>query len=178
MVIQLTGLPGAGKSTLALAAKTALEKKGKAVEVIDGDVYRRTVCKNLGFSKQDRYENMRRLGSIAHSFSMQGKIAIIAAINPYEEIRQELRINYNAKTVWIHCPVEILIQRDPKGLYRRALLPEGDPEKINNLTGINDPFEIPLHPDLIINTAEMNLQEASTKMVRFIAALQQPFVSQ
>ena|SRR5436305_1003665 len=176
MIIQLTGLPGAGKSTLALAVKTELEKNGTAVEVIDGDQYRRTLCNDLGFSKLDRFENMRRLARVAHSFALQGRIVIIAAINPYEEIRKEISTHYNAKTVWLHCPLEILIQRDPKGLYHRALLAEGHPEKISNLTGINDPFDIPLHPDLKIDTSELNLHEATSKMVGFIATLLQPAV--
>ena len=168
MLIQLTGLPGAGKSTLALAVQAELKKKGIAVEIIDGDVYRQTLCRDLGFSKEDRCENMRRLGRVAHAFVQQGRIAIIAAINPYEEIRQEIRENYEAKTVWLDCPLDVLIQRDPKGLYRRALLPKDHPQKINNFTGIDDPFELPEHADLTINTAAFDLQEATRKLSGFI----------
>ena len=88
--IQLTGLSGAGKSTLSQAVAEFLERDGYLVEVIDGDIYRKTLCRDLGFSHQDRMENIRRLGAVAHSFSTQGKIAILSAINPFEQVRQEL----------------------------------------------------------------------------------------
>jgi adenylylsulfate kinase len=103
MIIQLTGLSGAGKTTIALLTKQLLESDGMKVTVIDGDEYRKTLCKDLGFSKEDRHENMRRLGRLAFSFATQGEIVIIAAINPYESVRQELKENYGAYTTWIDC---------------------------------------------------------------------------
>src|SRR6476469_3629973 len=140
-IIQMTGLSGAGKSTLASALKTHLEAIGVAAEVIDADVYRKTICRDLGFSATDRRENIRRLADIAVFYKNKGVWAIIAAINPFEDVRAELRDRFDAKTVWVRCNLDTLIQRDPKGLYRRALLPNDDSEKIWNLTGINDTYE-------------------------------------
>src|SRR5688572_24134009 len=101
MIIQLTGLSGAGKSTLAEGVKSLLEKQSLKIEIIDGDVYRKTLCKDLGFSKEDRIENIRRLGKAAWSFKEQADIIMIAAINPFEAIRNELKEKYGAKTVLI-----------------------------------------------------------------------------
>lgn len=153
ILVQLTGLSGSGKSTIANAVKELLQARGHAVEVIDGDIYRKKLCPDLGFSKEDRNENIRRLGFVANRLSENGVISILAAINPYEAIRKEL-LNYgnHVKTVWINCNIETLIERDTKQLYKKALLPEGHPDKIYNLTGINDPFETPIEPDLVIET--------------------------
>src|SRR5687767_2116817 len=128
-IIQMTGLSGAGKSTLAAAGKQRLGAMGVVSEVIDGDSYRQTICKDLGFSAADRRENIRRLGRIAQDYKQKGVLAIIAAINPFEDTRAELREQYGAKTVWIKCALDLLIQRDPKGLYKKALLPDNDPGK-------------------------------------------------
>lgn len=168
LFIQFTGLSGAGKTTLAQKVKQLFEAQRVSVELIDGDVYRATLCKDLGFSKADRCENIRRLGNKAHSLSEKTDIAIIAAINPYEEIRNELKLNYAAKTIWVKCAVEILSQRDTKGLYKRAGLPVDHPEKINNLTGVNDVYEIPLKPDLVIDTGNEPIEESAQKLYDFI----------
>ena len=125
------------------------------VELIDGDEYRANLCNDLGFSKEDRNTNIRRLGFVSKVLSRNNVITIIAAINPYEEIRKELIAkDKNLKTVYIKCDVEQLIERDVKGLYKKALLPDGHPDKVYNFTGISDPFEEPTNPDLVINTAE------------------------
>lgn len=154
LFIQLTGLSGSGKSTIANGVKALLQHKGYPVEVIDGDVYRKRLCPDLGFSREDRYENIRRLGFVSNRFAENGVIAILAAINPYEAIRQELAAyGPHVKTVWIQCDLNTLIRRDTKQLYQRAFLPEGHPDKLNNLTGVNDPFEIPEMPHLVIDTA-------------------------
>jgi adenylylsulfate kinase len=159
LLIQLTGLSGCGKTTISGNVKKMLMDKNHAVEIIDGDVYRQTLCKDLGFSKEDRCENIRRLGAVAYNISQQNTIAIIAAINPYEQVRQELTRQYNAKTVWIDCAMDELIKRDTKGLYKRALLADGHPDKINNLTGVNDVYEVPQHADLKITS---NLESIAT----------------
>ena len=168
LLIQLTGLSGCGKSTISGNVKKMLNDKNLAVEIIDGDVYRQTLCKDLGFSKSDRCENIRRLGDLAFTFTQKDMIAIIAAINPYQEVRNELKNKYGAKTVWIDCPLEELIKRDTKGLYKRALLAEGHPDRINNLTGVNDVYEIPENHDLKICSNLETIQQSTQNLFDFI----------
>ncbi|WP_158798227.1 adenylyl-sulfate kinase [Pedobacter sp. L105] len=169
MVLLLCGLSGAGKTTLANSVKKKLDESGVHTEIIDGDEYRRMLFKELGFSKIDRFENVRRLGFIASKFSARGIVTLISAINPYAEIRNELKETYpNVKTVFIDCSVEKLINRDTKGLYKRALLPEGHPDKLLNLTGINDQFDIPVEPDLYLNTGTKDINECTSMLFDFI----------
>ncbi len=169
MIIQFCGLSGAGKTTLALGAKKKLKALNIPVEIIDGDVYRTFICRDLGFSKQDRMENIRRLAFIAHTFSAHDITAIICAINPYEEVRKEIKKNYeNVKTVFINCPMNELVKRDTKGLYKKAMLPEGHKERVSNLTGVNDPFEVPSAADLVIDTDKEDVEACVQKLVDFI----------
>lgn len=168
MIIQFTGLSGAGKTTIAEKLKQQLEGNGISAEVIDGDKYRQTICKGLGFSKEDRCENIRRLGVVAASFSANGVVSIISAINPYEEVRKELKDVYGAKTIWINCDLDELIRRDTKGLYKRALLPDGHPDKIYNLTGVNDTYEPPADADVVIDTTNESLDESVKKIFEFV----------
>ena len=168
MIVQFTGLSGAGKTSIAEELKQLLESKGFAAEVIDGDKYRQTICKGLGFSKEDRCENIRRLGKVAHEFSRQGVVAIISAINPYDEVRKELRRLYNAKIIWVDCALDVLIARDTKGLYRRALLPDDHPDKLHNLTGVNDTYELPADADLILDTGAESLNESVEQVLTFV----------
>ncbi len=169
MLIQLTGLSGAGKSTVSYAVQQALKEKGVAVEVLDGDDYRKHVIKELGFSKEDRNDNIRRLAFIANKFSQHGIVAIICAINPYEFIRNEITSTYeNVFTVHINCDLETLLERDTKGLYKRAFLPDGHADKLQNLTGVNDPFDIPINPDLVLYTNKETLSESTQRFVQFI----------
>lgn len=169
LFIQLTGLSGSGKTTIANGVKIILEDKGFHVEVIDGDVYRKKLCSDLGFSKEDRNENIRRLGFVSNRFAVNGVISILAAINPYEEIRKELSLYGSyVKTVWIRCDLETLIRRDTKQLYKKAFLSDDHPEKIKNLSGVNDPYEAPLHPDLVINTGIESAEESINILAEFI----------
>ncbi len=169
ILIQLMGLSGAGKTTLASNVKSMLIKLNYKAEVIDGDVYRQTLCKDLGFSKDDRIENIRRLGILAVVLARNEVITILAAINPYDSVRQELTAQYGfVYTVLLDCDIATLIQRDTKGLYRRAMLPRGHPEKITNLTGIDDPFERPENPDLIINTHKNSEENSSRILLDYI----------
>lgn len=167
LLIQFTGLSGAGKTTIALYLKHWLGRQDLTVEVIDADDYRKTLCKDLGFSKKDRCENIRRLGKAAGQFAT-ADIVIISAINPYEEVRNELREEYYARTVWIKCALNTLVTRDTKGLYRRSMLPDADPQKLFNLTGINDVFETPQHADLIVNTDTEAVRDSAEKIMSFI----------
>ncbi|MBC6366474.1 adenylyl-sulfate kinase [Algoriphagus sp. AK58] len=168
--IQLTGLSGAGKSTIAYGVKSLLENNNHRVEVIDADIYRKILCPDLGFSKEDRKENIRRLGFVANLLATHGVIAILAAINPYEDTRRILRsYGSHVYTVWVKCEIQTLISRDTKDLYKRALLPENHPEKIHNLTGINDPFELPENPDLILSTHLESVEKSVEKLFSFIS---------
>jgi adenylylsulfate kinase len=169
MIILLCGLSGSGKTTLAQNVKIRLSGNDIPVEIIDADVYRQKLFPNLGYTKEDRFENIRRLGFIAGKLSGHGVVTIISAINPYDVIRRELIATYpDVKLIHIDCPVKILVQRDTKGLYKRALLPEGHPDKLTNLSGVNDPFQIPSSPDLYINTHITKQAEATEMLAGFI----------
>ena len=169
MIVMLTGLSGAGKSTLSEHTRILLKQSGLDIEIIDGDEYRKEICKDLGFSKEDRMENIRRLAFIAGKFSTRGIVAIISAINPYKESRDQVINSYpHVSVVHVDCPVDILINRDTKGLYRRSMLNDNDPDKISNLTGINDDYDKPVNPDLYINTNLTSLTECTSELGRFI----------
>ncbi|RYF90236.1 MAG: adenylyl-sulfate kinase [Chitinophagaceae bacterium] len=168
LTLLFTGWSGAGKSTLAGALSQLLQKQNYKVAVIDGDQYRDTLNKDLGFSEADRRENIRRLMNVALEKNREGYISIVAAINPFEDQRQELCQNKTAYIVYIKCAPEVLLQRDTKGLYKRALLPEHHPDKINNLTGINDRYDVPENPHLVIDTAIMPVEEAAKILYHFV----------
>jgi adenylylsulfate kinase len=168
-LIQMTGLSGAGKTTLARLVKQELKALGYKVELIDGDEYRRYLSPDLGFSKADRIENIRRLGFVGLTLVKHDVITLLAAINPYQEARQALeKQSLQVKTIHINCPLAIVIERDTKGLYRKALLPEGHPEHITQFTGINDPYEIPQNPHLTVETHLENEATSTKKIVTFI----------
>jgi len=169
MIALLCGLSGAGKTTLAKNIYSKLTDQGISAEIVDGDEYRARLFKDLKFTKEDRYENIRRLGYIANKFSAHGIVTIVSAINPYDEIRCELAATYpNVKIIHIDCPVEKLMVRDTKGLYKRSMLPDGHPDKILNLTGVNDQFDIPTDPDLYINTDMYTVDESANVLLDFI----------
>ena len=169
LFIQFTGMSGAGKSTLAQDVARKLRRQGYQIEIIDGDEYREGLCSDLSFSKKDRNTNIKRLGFVSKILARNGVISIIAAINPYDNIRQELnQLGPNVKTVYIKCNIETLKKRDTKGLYRKALLPPDDPAHIPNFTGISDPFEEPTHPDLTIDTDTQTVESSSAMLERFI----------
>jgi adenylylsulfate kinase len=170
-IIQLTGLSGAGKTTLSNALQEWGDRHHVKIKLIDGDVYRQTLCKDLGFSKADRLENISRLGAYAASIAADYDYTFIAAINPYEEARHALKARYGAALIWLKCDLQALIARDPKGLYRKALLPDTHPDKIHNLTGLNDTFEEPQHPDLILDTGTLNVEEALGRTINFLNQL-------
>jgi len=169
MIILLCGLSGAGKTTLAYSVKHKLDELGKHTEILDGDEYRKTLFKELGYSQHDRMENIRRLGFIAGKLSKHGIITIISAINPYQEMRDELANTYpDVRTVFVDCPLDILTWRDTKGLYARALLPDKHPDKLHNLTGVNDRFDAVIKPDLHILTGTQTLDESTELLLNLI----------
>lgn len=169
LFIQMTGLSGAGKTTIAGLTQKLLEDKGFVVEIIDGDEYRKVLCRDLGFSKADRNENIRRLGFVGTVLARKGVIAIMSAINPYENMRAELKAQSNlVRTVWVKCDLETLFRRDTKGLYMRSQLPDNHPNKVKNLTGVNDPFDIPADADFILYSDAETPEQSAQKLFDFI----------
>ena len=169
MIIQFCGLSGSGKTTLAKRTKEYFDTKKINIEIIDGDEYRKYLSSDLGFTKEDRNTNIRRLAFVAGRFAQYNVIPVICAINPYEEIRCEVSSIYpGVRTIYIKCSLEELIRRDTKGMYARAFLPEGHADRINNLSGVNDPFEVPTNPDLIIETDKQTVFESSQKLIKYI----------
>ena len=156
MTIWLTGLSGAGKSTIASLLAARVRNNGAKVEVLDGDVLRTTLCKDLGYSREDREENIRRIGFVCELLNRHGVLAIVAAISPYRAARDEVRAKV-ARFVEVHvtCPLSVLIMRDPKGLYKRAMAGE-----IAHFTGISDPYEPPAAPELVIDTSQTTPEQA------------------
>lgn len=150
-VVWLEGLPGAGKTTLSRALGEQLRREGRQVEVLDGDEVRRMFSPELGFSRRDRETHSRRVSYVAHMLARHGVDVVVAMITPYETSRQAARAEVQGpfEEVWLHCPVEICRQRDTKGLYRRAAAGQ-----VVKVTGLDDPFEEPLNPDLIVETAQ------------------------
>ena len=160
--IWLTGLSGAGKTTIACRLEAVLRKRGLKVEVLDGDVVRTHLSKGLGFSKEDRDTNIRRIGFVAHLLTRNGVAVICAAISPYREIRDENRaLIGDFIEVYAKCPIDVLLKdRDVKGLYARAVKGE-----IPNFTGVSDPYEEPLNPDVVLETDRETIEESTGKVV-------------
>jgi len=151
-----TGLSGAGKSTLANAVIGKLQAHGKRVEILDGDEVRTNLSKGLGFSKEDRDTNIRRIGYVAHLLSRNGAVAITAAISPYRAIRDEIRQRIDDFVeVYVRCPLETLVARDVKGLYKKALAGE-----IKEFTGVSDPYEEPLNPEIVVDSSRETVDES------------------
>jgi adenylyl-sulfate kinase len=160
-VIWFTGLSGAGKSTLARRVGSLLRERGLKVEVLDGDVVRTNLSAGLGFSKEDRDINIRRIGFVCGLLARNGVAAIAAAISPYREIRDEVRRNTgDFVEVFVKCPFDVLKERDVKGLYSRALRGE-----ISNFTGISDPYEEPLNPEVTLPTDQQTVEESLASLV-------------
>lgn len=158
--IWFTGLSGAGKSTISAILEERLREGGAKVEVLDGDVVRTHLSKGLGFSKEDRDTNIRRIGFVADLLSRNGVIAIAAAISPYREVRDEVRAKIaNFVEVYVECPIAVLAERDVKGLYKKALAGE-----IAGFTGISDPYEPPLHPEVVVNSSTETPEQSADKI--------------
>ena len=160
-----TGLSGAGKSTLSEAITGELRKRGHRVERLDGDEVRLRLSRGLGFSKEDRDENIRRIGFVARLLSRNGAVAIAAAISPYRAVRDEVRRAHEAPfvEVYVDCPLEALVKRDPKGLYAKALRGE-----ISNFSGISDPDEPPVNPDITVHTDRESVEASRDTILGWI----------
>ncbi|HEY1337292.1 MAG TPA: adenylyl-sulfate kinase [Bryobacteraceae bacterium] len=154
--IWFTGMSGAGKSTISGLLEARLRALGAKVEVLDGDVVRTHLSRGLGFSKEDRDENIRRIGFVCELLSRNGVIAIAAAISPYRAVREEVRARIpNFVEVHVHCPIEELARRDVKGLYKRALAGE-----IQQFTGVSDPYEPPAAPEVTVDSSRETPEES------------------
>jgi len=160
-VVWFTGLSGAGKSTIANALKEELARRGRHVELLDGDEVRTHLSKGLGFSKEDRDTNIRRIGYVARLVARSGGVAVTAAISPYREVRDEVRAQTPGFVeVFVRCPLDTLVERDVKGLYKKAIAGE-----IANFTGVSDPYEEPLHPEVVVDTSRESLQQSLSKVI-------------
>ena len=161
VTIWLTGLPAAGKTTIARALEGELRKRGKSVEVLDGDIVRANLSKGLGFGRKGRDANIRRIGFVSKLLTRNGIATIVGAISPYRDVRDEIRKSIeHFVEVYVSCPLDILIERDPKGLYAKALRGE-----IANFTGISDPYEEPLRPEVIVYTDRESVNESVGKVL-------------
>ena len=166
--IWFTGLSGSGKSTIAIALENALFERGKLSYRLDGDNVRLGINKNLGFSEEDRTENIRRIGEISKLFGDAGTIALSSFISPYRADRDEVRTLHEATDlkfveVFVDCSLEVAESRDPKGLYKKARAGE-----IKNFTGIDDPYETPVNPEIHLNTDSMTLEEEVSLILNYL----------
>jgi adenylyl-sulfate kinase len=156
-----TGLSGAGKTTLARLVETELGARGHKVEVLDGDIIRTNLSKGLGFSKRDRDTNIRRIGFVCNLLTRNDVVAIAAAISPYREVRDELRRDIGSFVeVYVRCPIDVLAERDVKGLYKKALAGE-----IKNFTGVDDPYESPLAAEVVVDTDSESPEESAARII-------------
>ncbi len=165
LTLWFTGLSGAGKSTLASLVGDALRRRGCAVEVLDGDEIRRNLSKGLGFSKEDRDTNIRRIGYVANLLSRNGVCAITAAISPYRSVRDEIREMTSATfvEVFVHAPLAVVEERDTKGLYKKARA-----GIIKNFTGISDPYEEPETPEVVVNTGDESIEGSAERILAYL----------
>ncbi len=166
--IWFTGLSGAGKSTLSEAAERRFKQHGRNVEILDGDIVRTHLSKGLGFSREDRDTNIKRIAFVCSLLTRNGVACISAAIAPYREAREWARREIgNFVEVYVKCPLEVCRQRDVKGLYK--LVDEG---KIKNFTGIDDPYEEPEHPELVIETDKETVEESVNRIFAKLVELE------
>ena len=162
VTIWFTGLPSSGKTTVSVRLVELLKERGlKKIEVLDGDVIRTNLSKGLGFSKEDRDTNIMRIAFVCHLLSRNGAIAIAAAISPYRVIREDVRrMIGDFVEVYVKCPVEVCAERDPKGNYKKAFAGE-----IKNFTGVDDPYEEPVNPEVVVETNEESLDDCANKII-------------
>lgn len=168
LVVWLTGLSGSGKTTLARALSAQLKAAGFRVETLDGDEVRENLSRGLGFSQEDRDTNIRRIGFVARLLARNRVVALGAAISPYQRSRDDVKRSVESDglrflEVFVRCPLDTLIQRDVKGLYARALAGE-----IEHFTGISDPYEEPLAPDIIVDSSVETIQESTARILSLI----------
>ena len=161
VTIWFTGLSGSGKTTITRAVEKELRSRELPLEILDGDIVRQNLTKGLGFSKEDRDENIRRIGFVSHLLTRNGVIVMVSAISPYRAIRDEVRQRIgNFIEVFVNAPLAVCEERDVKGLYKRARAGE-----IKQFTGIDDPYEAPLNPEVECHTDKETLEESVAKVL-------------
>jgi bifunctional enzyme CysN/CysC len=168
--VWLTGLPGAGKSTISDLTSQLFENAGQATYILDGDKLRTGLNADLGFDRQAREENVRRVGEVARLFADAGIVVIVALVSPYATDRDRVRTIHEATNtpffeVHIATPLDVCQERDPKGLYAKSQTGE-----VKGLTGVDDPYDIPTAPDLRITTADRSPQESANELYAFITS--------
>jgi len=163
--IWFTGLSGSGKTTVSNILEETLKQSGYKVEVLDGDVVRTNLSKGLGFSKEDRDINIKRIGFVCNLLSRNGVIAIAAAISPYREVRNSVRelVGDSFIEIYCECPLEVLVERDVKGLYKKALAGE-----IENFTGVSDPYEEPENPEVMVYSSTETPEESAERILNYL----------
>jgi adenylylsulfate kinase len=165
--IWFTGLSGAGKTTLSRLVEAELRERGFPVEVLDGDVVRQNLSQGLGFSKADRDTNIRRIAFVSKVLTRNNVVTLVAAISPYREVREEARKEIGSFVeAYVKCPLEICMARDAKGLYKKAL--EGT---IPYFTGVSDPYEEPLEPEIVLYTDQETPEESAARLLRRLQEL-------
>ena len=167
VTVWFTGLSGSGKSTIARALEAQLRQWGYGLEVLDGDIVRTNLTKGLGFSRADRDENIRRIGFVSHLLTRNGVIVLVSAISPYREIREEVRDRiHDFVEVYVDAPLQVCEDRDVKGLHKRARAGE-----TKQFTGIDDPYEAPLNPEVHCHTDQETVEESVVKVLAKLETL-------
>lgn len=165
--VWLTGLPASGKSMLAHLLRAELSRLDRPAEILDGDEVRRHLAKDLGFTREDRKENVRRIAFVASCITRVGGVSIVAAISPYADSRDEARAAIGTFVeVFVRCPLTVCMQRDPKGLYAKAKR-----EELAQFTGFSDPYEEPVSPDVIVDTDRETPRQCHTTIIRRLIML-------
>jgi adenylylsulfate kinase len=163
-----TGLPCSGKTTISEIIAKELRDRGLNVETLDGDELRRNLSRDLGFSKEDRETHIKRVGFIAKLLARNGVATLAAFVSPYREVRKYLRIEIgNFVEVFVKCPVEVCIERDVKDMYKKALAGE-----IKNFTGVSDPYEEPLNPEVVVETDKEMPTESAQKVIQWLESME------
>jgi adenylylsulfate kinase len=165
-VVWFTGLSGAGKTTLVQSLAPKLINAGRSVEILDGDMMRETLSKGLGFTREDRDTNIRRIGFVANLLAKHGVIVLVSAISPYRDVRLEVLNQTRAQGSWalevfVDAPLDVVMKRDIKGLYRKATAGE-----IKHFTGVSDPYEAPVTPDVHLRTDQLSLEASLKELLR------------
>ncbi len=163
-VVWLTGLPGSGKSTIGKRLVERLRMMGLKVEYLDGDLVRPWLSPEAGFTREDRTRHLTRVAFVSHLLARNGVAVVAAFVSPYRDVRRRAReLIGDFIEVYVKCPLEVCMERDPKGLYRRALAGE-----IKHMTGLDDPYEEPLNPEVVVDTSVMDVDTCVDKIVSYL----------